>query len=238
MDPELLILLGTAIFCGFFVQTVVGFAGSLIALPILLIGMKLPDAIAYISIFYFFSSCFLVYREWENIDKNVIMRLGWASAVGVILGIVVLTYSKPVILKRALGVFILLYVAYVIFGKKDLKLGKKRTAFFGMLGGFFAGIFSTGGPLYVIAVKNTVQEAKIFRATMIGVLAVVTAVRIPSLAIGGVLNANHIKVSLFILPVFFLAQFLGGRLFLKINEVVFKKVLLVLLCLSGTALIF
>ena len=238
MDPELLILLGTAIFCGFFVQTVVGFAGSLIALPILLIGLKLPDAIAYISIFYLFSSIFLVYKEWSNIDRNVILRLGWASAVGVILGIVVLTYSKPIILKKALGVFILLYVAYVLFGKKDLKLGKKRTAFFGVMGGFFAGIFSTGGPLYVIAVKNTVEEAKIFRATMVGVLAVVTAVRIPSLAIGGVLNANHIKISLFILPVFFLAQFLGGRLFLKINEQLFKKVLLVLLCLSGTALIF
>lgn len=238
MDPELLILLGTAIFCGFFVQTVVGFAGSLIALPILLIGLKLPDAIAYISIFYFFSSIFLVYKEWRNIDRNVILRLGWASAVGVILGIVVLTYSKPIILKKALGVFILLYVAYVLFGRKDLKLGKKRTAFFGVMGGFFAGIFSTGGPLYVIAVKNTVEEAKIFRATMIGVLAVVTAVRIPSLAIGGVLNANHIKISLIILPVFFLAQFLGGRLFLKINEQLFKKVLLVLLCLSGTALIF
>ncbi|GHA28499.1 anion permease [Salinimicrobium marinum] len=238
MDPELLILLGTAIFCGFFVQTVVGFAGSLIALPILLIGLNLPDAIAYISIFYLFSSVFLVYKEWKNIDRNVIMRLGWASAIGVILGIVVLTYSKPVLLKKALGVFILLYVVYVIFGKKNLKLGKKRTAFFGIMGGFFAGIFSTGGPLYVIAVKNTVEEAKIFRATMIGVLAVVTAVRIPSLAVGGVLTLSHIKISLFILPVFFLAQFLGGRLFLKINEELFKKVLLVLLCLSGTALIF
>lgn len=238
MNSELLILLSTAIFCGFFVQTVVGFAGSLIALPILLIGLKLPDAIAYISIFYFFSSAFLVHKEWKDIDRTVIMRLGWASVIGVIIGILVLTYSKPIILKKALGVFILLYVAYVMFGKTDIKLGKKGNTIFGVLGGFFAGVFSTGGPLYVIAVKNTVEEARIFRATMIGVLALVTAVRIPSLAIGGVLNAGHIKVSLLILPVFFLAQFLGGHLFLKINEQLFKKVLLGLLCLSGTALIF
>lgn len=238
MYSELLILLGTAIFCGFFVQTVVGFAGSLIALPILLIGLKLPDAIAYISIFYFFSSASLVYKEWKNIDRAVIMRLGWASAIGVIIGIAVLTYSKPIILKKALGVFILLYVVYMIFGKTNLKLDKKGSTIFGILGGFFAGVFSTGGPLYVIAVKNAVEEARIFRATMIGVLAVVTAVRIPSLAIGGVLNAIHIKTSLLILPIFFLAQFLGGHLFLKINEQLFKKVLLGLLCLSGTALIF
>lgn len=238
MDAELLLILGTAIFCGFFVQTVVGFAGSLIALPILLIGLKLPDAIAYISIFYLFSSAFLVSKEWQHIDKKVIGKLGIASAVGVVAGIIVLTYTQPVVLKKALGVFILLYVAYVIFGKTDLQLGNKGNMVFGALGGFFAGVFSTGGPLYVIAVKNTVEEVKIFRATMIGVLALVTAVRVPSLAIGGVLNAGHLKMSLIIFPVFILAQFLGNYMFLKINEALFKKVLLGLLCLSGTALIF
>ena len=238
MDIHLLFLLSIAIFCGFFVQTVAGFAGSLVALPILLMGLQLPDAIAYISIFYLFSSSFLVHKEWKDIDRSVITRLGLASTIGVLLGIIVLTYSKPIILKRALGIFILLYVSYVFFGKKDLKLGKKGNAAFGILGGFFAGVFSTGGPLYVIAVKNSVAEAKVFRATMIGVLAVVTAVRIPSLAIGGILNLVHIQMSLLILPVFLLAQWLGGRLFLKINEQLFKKVLLGLLFLSGTALIF
>jgi len=237
MDAELLILLGTAIFCGFFVQTVVGFAGSLIALPILLIGLKLPDAIAYISIFYLFSSISLVYKEWKNIDKSVIGKLSIPSIIGVLVGIFVLTYSQPIILKRALGVFILIYVAYVVIGKIYLKLGNKGIMLFGVVGGFFAGVFSTGGPLYVIAVKNSVVEVKIFRATMIGVLALITIVRLPSLAIGGVLNSGHLKMSLIIFPIFILAQFLGNHFFLKINEVLFKKVLLGLLCLSGTALI-
>lgn len=238
MDTELLILLGTAIFCGFFVQTVVGFAGSLIALPILLIGLKLPDAIAYISVFYLFSSVSLVYKEWENIDRSIIGKLSITSIIGVVGGIFILTYSQPVILKRALGVFILLYVAYVLIGRIDIKLGNKGVMLFGVLGGFFAGVFSTGGPLYVIAVKNTIEEVKIFRATMIGILALVTTIRLPSLAIGGVLHSGHLKMSLIIFPVFLLAQFLGGHFFLKINEVLFKKILLALLCLSGTALIF
>ncbi|MFN4763672.1 sulfite exporter TauE/SafE family protein [Gillisia sp. Q332] len=238
MDAELLILLGTAIFCGFFVQTVVGFAGSLIALPILLIGLNLPDAIAYISIFYLFSSISLVYKEWKIIDKSVIGKLSIPSIIGVLVGILVLTYSQPIILKKALGVFILLYVGYVVIGKINLKLGNKGIMFFGVVGGFFSGVFSTGGPLYVIAVKNSVDEVKIFRATMIGVLALLTIVRIPSLALGGVLNIGHLKMSLIIFPIFLLAQFLGNHFFLKINEVLFKKVLLGLLCLSGTALIF
>lgn len=238
MDYEILMILGIAIFLGFFVQTLVGFAGSLVALPILLIGLKLPDAIAYISIFYFFSSAFLVSKEWRNIDKNVIMKLTIASVIGVILGIIVLAYSKPVILQKALGVFILLYVAYALIGSKEVRIGKKTNLVFGVLGGFFSGVFSTGGPLYVISVKNSVEKVQAFRATMIGVLALVTIVRVPALSISGVLQAEHLKMSLFIFPVFLFAQFLGKKLFVKINETLFRKVLLLLLCLSGLALVF
>lgn len=236
MDIELIIILAIAIFCGFFVQTLVGFAGSLIALPILLFGVQLPDAIAYISMFYLFSSIFMVSKEWKNIDKTTILRLTLASIIGVILGIVVLSYTKPVILQKALGVFILLYVAYVLFGKTDIVLGRKTNLTFGVLGGFFSGVFSTGGPLYVISVKNSVQEARTFRATMIGVLALVTLIRVPALSISGILTMEHVKMSLLLLPVFFLAQFLGVKLFPKINEKQFKNILLVLLSLSGVSL--
>lgn len=238
MDFYFLLILATAIFCGFFVQSLVGFAGSLVALPILLLEIKLPDAIAYISLFYLVSSSFMMFREWKNIDRETILRLSLTSVVGVVLGIVVLSYTKPVILQKGLGVFILLYVSYVLFLKKDYHLGQKTNLAFGALGGFFAGVFSTGGPLYVISVKNSVQEAKTFRATMMGVLALVTVVRVPALSIGGILNLHHVKMSLLILPVFFFAQFLGLKLFPKINEAQFKNILLVLLFLSGFSLLF
>lgn len=237
MDLEIMIIIGIAIFFGFLVQTLVGFAGSLVALPILLISLKLPDAIAYVSIFYLVSSTFLVKKEWRNIDKDVILKLTFASVIGVILGIVVLTYSKPAVLQKALGVFILLYILYTLKGKKQVTTNKAINWTFGALGGFFSGVFSTGGPLYVISVRNTVHEIKAFRATMIGVLALVTIVRVPALAVSGALTFEHLKISLLILPVFFLAQYLGTFLFSRINEVLFKKLLLALLFFSGIGLI-
>lgn len=184
------------------------------------------------------SSAYMIYREWKNIDRKTIIRLSLASVVGVILGIIVLSYTKPVILKKGLGVFILSYVAYVFFLRKDYKIGRKTNLAFGILGGFFAGVFSTGGPLYVISVKNSIYEARSFRATMMGVLALVTLIRVPALSISGILTMNHVKISIIILPVFFLAQFLGIKLFPKINEVQFKNILLILLFLSGFSLLF
>jgi uncharacterized membrane protein YfcA len=180
----------------------------------------------------------LITKEWHNIEKKIILKLAITSVIGVILGIVVLTYSQPIILKKALGVFILMYVVYVTFGKNKIKLNRGGIISFGVLAGFFSGVFSTGGPLYVMCIENTVKEVKAFRATMIGVLGLVTITRVPALAVSGILNFSHLKMSLLVFPVFLFAQFLGKRTFKKIDGKAFKKFLMILLCISGIILIF
>ncbi|MFH6943517.1 sulfite exporter TauE/SafE family protein [Flavobacterium aquidurense] len=238
MNIEVFFILAVGIFTGFYVQTVIGFAGALIALPILLLGMQLPDAVAYISIFYLFSSIFLIAKEFENIDKKIILKLIVTSVIGVVLGILVLTFSKPILLKKGLGVFILLYVLYISYGKKKIQLNKVGFISFGIMAGFFSGLFSTGGPLYVICIENSVKDFKTFRATMIGVLGLVTITRIPALVVSGILNINHLKMTMLVFPVFLFAQFFGKRTFMKINEKLFKRMLMILLCISGVILIF
>lgn len=238
MDYTFLFCLATGIFAGFYVQTVVGFAGTLVSLPILLLGMSLPDAIAYVSIFYFFSSASLIFKEWKNLDKQVILKIAIATIIGIVIGVVVLRYSQPLALKRALGVFILLYVLYVATGRRKLKLNAIGTTGFGAMAGFFSGLFSTGGPLYVICVENSTSSIKVFRATMIGIFGLVTLVRVPALAVSGILNFSHLKISLLILPVFLLAQFMGKLTFKHINEGLFKKSLLCLLCISALGMFF
>ena len=237
MEIDLYVIVATAIFFGFFVQTVVGFAGSLIALPILLLSVALPDAIAYISIFYIFSSIFLINKEWNNIDFSILSRLAIPTIIGVIIGILVLAFTNPILLKKALGIFIILYVIYVALIKADFQVGRKFVAILGILGGFFSGVFSTGGPLYVISVKNMAIDVKTFRATMIGIMGLITLVRIPMLSVSGILTLAHWQVALIIFPVFLLAQYIGKLVYSKIDEFYFKKVLLVLLLFSGIVLI-
>lgn len=237
MDIHLYIIVSIAIFFGFFVQTVVGFAGSLIALPILLLSVALPDAIAYISIFYIFSSIFLINKEWNNIDFSILSRLAIPTIIGVVIGILVLAFTNPILLKKGLGIFIIVYVMYVSLIKGQFEVGRKIVALLGILGGFFSGVFSTGGPLYVISVKTMAIDVKTFRATMIGIMGLITLVRIPMLSLSGILTLAHWKIALIIFPVFLLAQYIGRLVYTKINEFYFKKVLLVLLLFSGIVLI-
>jgi len=238
METGLFVTLAIGVFVGFYVQTVIGFGGSLVALPLLLFGMELPDAISYLSIFYFFSSVFLIAKEGRNIDMKLVLKLALASVVGVVLGILVLAFSKPIVLKKALGFFILTYVAYTLFWKKRIQLSKSGVLSFGILAGFFSGVFSTGGPLYAVCVENSVKDMRIFRATMIALSALVTVTQIPVLVATGLLTFTHLKLSLYIFPVFLFAQFLGKLTFRKINGKVFKIFLITILSISGIIMLF
>lgn len=237
MELNILAIVILSISMGFYVQTVIGFAGSLTALPILLIVMELSDAISYISIFYLISSIFMVSKEWYNIDKQLIFRLAVSSTIGVFLGILLLHYGKPLVLKKALGLFILLYVGYKGIGKRELKPSSMTESLFGILGGFFSGVFSTGGPLYAIYIQSKAQDIRMFRATMIGVLALVSFVRIPILSFNGMITITHLKYSAFVFPFFFLAQFIGKKTYPILNERAFKAIILGLLLLSALGLL-
>ena len=237
MSLSILLVIGLGIFLGFFFQTVTGFAGALIALPILLLVLGLQDAIAYISIFYLFSSVYLVSQEWKNIDKKIILKLSIATIIGVGIGIWVLTHGKPFFLKKGLGIFILLYVLYTMYAKDKVFKKPKLEFLIGLAGGFFSGLFSTGGPLYVIVVKNSSTTMKSFRATMFGVLGLITVIRIPTLYTAGILKMEQVHYSLYIMPFFILAIYLGKKAYAKLNEVVLKNGVLALLFLSGVMLL-
>ncbi len=237
MSVSILLVVGLGILLGFFFQTVTGFAGALIALPILLLVLGLHDAIAYISIFYFYSSVYFIAQERKNIDRRIILKLSIATILGVGLGIWVLTHGKPIFLKKALGIFILLYVIYTMYAKDKVFHKPKLEFLFGLAGGFFSGLFSTGGPLYVIVVKNSAVSMKTFRATMFGVLGLITAVRIPTLYKAGILNMEQVRYSFYIMPFFILAIYLGKKAYAKLNETVLKNGVLALLFLSGVMLV-
>jgi uncharacterized membrane protein YfcA len=233
----MLLLLTIGIFTGFFVQTITGFAGALIALPFLLFVMPLPDAIGYLSIFYFISTPIHVYKECNYIDKPLLKKLALSSFFGLLIGIIVLAYGQPVILKKALGVFIILFVLNSLKANKEIQLISKMKYFFGFLGGFFSGVFSTGGPLYLVIVKNETSDVKTLRATMFGVLGLITFMRIPVLAFEGILTVNQLYNSLYVLPFFILALILGKKVYLKLNELFLKRIMLGLLFLSGIMLL-
>ena len=233
----MLIVLIIGIFAGFFIQSVIGFAGGLVALPFLLCVMPLSEAVSYISIFYLLSTPIYLIKEWPDVDKKLLKNLAISSFFGVVAGIIVLKYGRPLILKKALGVFIILFVFNSLGMKRDLLNSTKLKPLLGFLGGFFSGLFSMGGPLYVMIVQKETSNIKTFRATMFGALGLVTVMRVPVLIFGGVMTMNVVYNSIYVVPFFLLALFLGKKVYLKLDDVLIKNVILALLFISGIMLL-
>jgi uncharacterized membrane protein YfcA len=233
----MMILLILGIFTGFFVQTITGFAGALVALPFLLFVMPLPDAVGYLSIFYMLSTPIHIYKEWRNINMALLKKIAFSSFLGLLFGIIVLAYGQPLFLKKALGIFIILFVINSLRTSNKVKVLTKMKFVFGFLGGFFSGLFSTGGPLYLIIVKNETSDVKIMRATMFGFLGLITLFRIPILALEGILTLNQLYNSLYVLPFFILALVLGKKVYLLLNDNILKNIMLSLLFVSGFVLL-
>jgi uncharacterized membrane protein YfcA len=237
METLQLIILIAGIGLGFFIQTVAGFAGGLFALPIILQVIPMQEAVAYLSVFLCLFSILLVYRNWSEIDKKTVQELSVGIIVGLAAGVGILKMGSPILLKRLLGVFILLFVGYHFFRKKKIRLPGRWGILFGLAGGVFSGMFSAGGPTYVMYVYNRIDGAAVFRATLIGILSITNILRLPMLVVSDILTTDILMTSLYIVPAFLLALFLGNKLYKRINEHAFKNILMILLVVSGISLL-
>jgi hypothetical protein len=237
VDIFTLIIACLGIGVGFYIQTVAGFAAGLFAVPVLLSVFPMQEAIALLSVFLLIFSIILVKQNWKKIDKKMVLELSAGIVIGLAGGIWILRTGNPVFLKRLLGVFTILFVIYNLFNLKKIRIPGKLGVLFGLAGGMFSGMFSAGGPTYVMYVYNNIDSASVFRATLIGILAITNTLRVPMLVASDLLNTQTLLHALYILPVFTLALMLGKRTYHKINEGKFKNLLMILLGISGISLI-
>jgi O-antigen ligase len=90
-------------FTGFFVQTITGFAGALIVYFFTICNATTRCNWLFIY-FYMISTPFHVYKEWKYIDKSLLKKLA-SSFFGLLIGIIVLSYGQPIILKKVLNLY-------------------------------------------------------------------------------------------------------------------------------------
>ena len=85
---ENLAVISIAVFLGFLLQTTIGFAASLIVLPILLFIYDFREATALLSLFLVAFSLIQVPSNWKDIDKKSLLSLSITGAIGLFIGII------------------------------------------------------------------------------------------------------------------------------------------------------
>ncbi|MGH6769732.1 MAG: sulfite exporter TauE/SafE family protein [Xanthobacteraceae bacterium] len=172
--------------------------------------------------------------SWRSIAPFII-----GGTIGVPIGTMLLTYIDPTYMRVGVGVLLVVYGAYGLL-QPSFRPVRAGTAADGSVG-FFNGVLCglTGLPGFIITVwcqlrgwAKDVQRA-VFQPVMLAAI-VVTAI---SLSVTGAITAETAKLYVLGLPAMLAGVWLGFRLYGKLDDVGFRKLVLLLLLLSGSALI-
>jgi uncharacterized membrane protein YfcA len=170
---------------------------------------------------------------WKSVAPFIVGGL-----IGVPIGTILLTYLNPTYLRSGVGVLLVIYGAYGL-AQPDLKpLPSNRLSdtSIGLANGILAGL--TGLPGFIITVwcqlrgwKKDVQRA-IFQPVM---LAAILA-NVVSLGVAGAITADILRLYLIGLPAMVAGLWVGFKLYGKLDDAAFRKVILVLLLIAGLGL--
>jgi hypothetical protein len=214
-----------------------GTMGALIT-PILALVMPIDQAIGLLLPVFIVGDAFALAAHWRRWDARIIWLLLPGGLVGITLGTFVLTSISPEDLKRAMAIFIFIFVLYRLFESRILNLLQYRARkWHGWLAGGVAGFASAlahaGGPPVVIYLLMQNLTPAIFAATSILFFAVTNWIKLPYYYQAGLLDLGKLLPLIWLAPLMPLGVWIGRRWAERINPVVFDRIIVVFLTITG-----
>ncbi len=229
-----------ATFAGALVAGLSGFAFGLIAASIWLYILSPLQTATLIIAFGLIVQGYSVWKLRSALEWKRLWPFLFGAAFGVPVGVTILTWANPAHVRIGVGVFLVLYGLYALFRPTVALVkagGAAADAVVGFLNGVLGGITGLAGILVTIwcGLRGWPKDVQrtVFQPVAVAIFLM------SGLWIGakGAVTADTIKLFLIGLPALFAGTWLGLRLFGRLDEAAFRKVVLALLLLSGAVLI-
>src|SRR5713226_8943241 len=217
-----------------------GFAFGLVAASIWLYILSPLQTATLIIAFGLIVQGYSVWKLRGALDWRKLWPFVVGAALGVPVGVTILTWANPAHARMGVGAFLVLYSLYALFRPTidPVKAGGAATdAGVGFLNGVFGGITGLAGILVTIWCGLRGWPKDVQRAVFQPVA--VATFLMSALWIGakGAITAETTKLFLIGLPALLAGTWLGLKLFGRLNEAAFRKIVLALLLASGGVLI-
>jgi len=234
---EISVLVVVILFVSVLISTVSGFGSSLIAMPLLTTIIGVREAAPLVVLIVLIQNTFMVvkYRRAFQLKDMALLCVG--ALAGIPFGVFALTRLNDKAILSALGVVLVIYALYDLFGKTFPVISRGWAPTFGFAGGGLAGAYNTYGPPILIYgnCRNWSPEALKGNVQLFGLL---NSVLVISLHVssghytGDVMNMFWIS-----LPAVAIASLTGFAFDKYMNRTVFRKIVCVLLLAAGMKLI-
>lgn len=228
-----------ATFVAFFIKGLCGFANTLVFTSILGFGVD-NVAISPVELMVGYPANFIMaIKNRGKLQKRLALILSLLILAGSIPGALLLRDVNAGYIKMVFGAVVILIGIELFlreYGINILKESKVIMWIIGLLSGVLCGMFGVGALLaaYMSHVTKTSDE---FKANLSAIFIVENTARIIIYCVLGVFTLQSLKTALILIPVMVLGIGAGMLSAKRINEKVIKKLVIVLLIISGVALI-
>ena len=240
-----LISLETALFfCGTltaaFVSGLSGFAFGMVAAAVWVYILPPPQASALIAAYALLVQGYAVWKLRHLLNLHRLMPFILGSALGIPVGIAALRWASPIHFRIGVGLLLMLFSLYNLARPKlpEMKgAGRGADVAVGFLNGVIGGSTGLAGIVTVIWTSmrgwSRDEQRAVFQPT--GVASFLMII----LAFGGIgiITLDTVRLFLIGLPILAIGTWLGWALYGKLDEAAFRRIVLVLLLISGATLV-
>ena len=230
-----LFIVSLGFFLGILSQNTIGFGASYFVLPLIPFFFEIKFFVPILIMLYTINTAVFAAREWKKADKEILKYIIPASTLGIFLGTRFLVNVDEHRLKMFLAVIIIFLGIYLFFSDR-IRNKNKVSLLWGMPAGFLSGVLSNisvANPPIILLFKLRKMKKANFYATIGSFFLFTNSVVLLSFFLNGLVSKEQIFIAIKLLPLMFLAIFLGKKLNRQIPEKVFQNIISIFLIISG-----
>ncbi len=228
-----------AVFTAFLVKGICGFANTLVLGSILSFSQNTISITPVDLIVGLPANVLIAVRERKSIDYKVFVPLSLLVIAGIIPGVIFLKNGNVNLLKVLFGfAVILIGIETLLRERKEDKKGQSKILLgvIGVVSGILCGLFGVGAFL-VAYIGRTTETPSQFRGNICAVFLMENLFRLALYFFSGIITKDIFILSIKLIPVMIIGLMAGIGLSKIINEAYSKKIITVMLVLTGVSLI-
>ncbi len=227
-----------ATLCAFFVKGLCGFANTLVFTSILSFGTDNINISPVELILGFPSNLIITIKERKSINLKICIPLSLLVLAGSLLGVFLLKNVDAALVKVICGAVIVLVGVEMLLREllnKKTEGSKILLLLIGVVSGILCGMYGIGALLGAYLGRVT-EDTRAFKANICMVFIVENTFRLFLYGIYGIITLEALKKAAILIPFMLVGLGLGMFSARFIDERVAKKIVVVLLIVSGMAL--
>ncbi len=226
--------------CAFFIKGLCGFANTLVFTTILSFGNNNINISPVELILGYPTNAILAWKERKSIKWSVCLPLAALVLLGNVPGILFLKNADTTVVKIFFG-FVIVFIALEML-LRELRPGKVKEskvvlAIIGIFSGVLCGLYGIGALLGAY-VNRVTDNSSAFKANICVVFLVENTFRIILYAAWGIITLEIFKQAVILLPVMLIGLWLGMCSSKVLDEKIVKKIVILMLLVSGVALVW